>query len=567
VIRGWGASVFTKTVHRIIAAALHTEESWKPNPTPLLLVPLAALIALSEYLAFNRIFQVDELQYVYTARLLATGDAGTYAASANLMLLGPMTWIAGLINTSALLLRTERLLFFAVFWVNLCLIVRCAGFRLRSRAGVAALLIVGTIAPLWDYGFEMRHETPLLTIVLVAWLFARPLAPGARRHLIAVGFLAVIGQFLAFKAFVYLVPIALFAVVAAVWEEKRSVIRSVAALIAGAVAGFGAAATMHLLAGTWSFYSSDTKAMTQTVVNAQRFSSRPLLERSATEAPLLFIFVGLAIVIALRHFNLRSAVSRESMLPELALFTGAVVAILANPTPFPYNMVLLVPQATILAMRLWPFPWLTERRVALGAVLVLHALLWGHATARHLSMSNARQTRLMATAEELTDAKQHAVLDGAGLVPTRHPPGRNWLIHTFTIRAFLDGTFPPIRAQLAEGKTPVIIPNYRISWLSIADKKYIRQHYVPLAADFLVAGSPVVPGRTEWECIVPGRYWVTKELTIDGTETRTNVVTLARGVHAIDSSAPAAVIWLGPRLDAPPMIGPGASEAVFVNWY
>jgi hypothetical protein len=567
VIRGWGASVFTKTVHRIIAPVLHTEESWKPNPTPLLLVPLAALIALSEYLAFNRIFQVDELQYVYTARLLATGEAGRYAASANLMLLGPMTWIAGLIDTSALLLRTERLLFFAVFWVNLCLIVRCAGFRLRSRAGVAALLIVGTIAPLWDYGFEMRHETPLLTVVLLAWLFARPLAPDARRHLVAVGFLAAIGQFLAFKAFVYLVPVALFAVVAAVWEEKRSVVRSIAALLAGGVGGFVTAATMHLLAGTWSFYSSDTKAMTNTVAHAQRFPSRPLFERALTEAPLLAILIVFAIMIALRHASLRTAVSRESMLPELAFFAGAVVAILANPTPFPYNMVLLVPQATIVCLRLWPFAWLSRRRLALGTLLVLHLLLWANATARHLFMSNARQTRLMSTAEELTDAKQHAVLDGAGLVPTRHPPGRNWLIHTFTIRAFLDGTFPPIRAQLAEGKTPVIIPNYRISWLSIADKKYIRQHYFPLAGDFLVAGASLAPGRTEWECIVPGRYWVTKELTIDGEQTRSNVVTLARGVHAIDSSAPAAVIWLGPRLDAPPMIGPGSSATVFVNWY
>lgn len=536
----------------------------------MLLLPLAALVAFSEFLSFNRIFQVDELQEVFTARLLATGDAARYDASANLMLLGPMTWIAAHIDRAALLLRCERMLFFAIFWINLCLIVRCAGFRLRSRSGLVALLLTATLAPLWDYGFEVRHETPLLTAILLAWSFARPLAIDARRRLAIVGFLAVIAQFIAFKAFAYTLPIVLFAIVAAVWDDKRSIVRSVAELVAGAVAGFAAGAAVHLMAGTWTFFSSDTKAMSHTVTNAARFSSGAMFERAMIEAPILWVLVICAIVAALRRFNFRNMVSRESLLPELAFFAGAIVAALANPTPFPYNIVLFVPQAAILVMRLWPAPWIREQRWRLiaPALILLHVVIWGRVTVRHIWMSNARQTRLMETAEDLTDPKEHAVLDGAGLVPTRHPPNRHWLIHTFTIEAFRSGAFPQIRAQLAEGKTPVVIPNYRLTWLPRADKTFINTHYFGLAGDFLVAGTALHEGENAWECIVPGRYFVAaKPITIDGSPVDSANVTLPRGMHTIVAPRPSALIWLGPDLEVPPLLRPGGAERVFINWY
>lgn len=527
--------------------------------TLLALAGLVALIAFSEHLAFNRIFQVDELEGVFTARLLATHHLQDYSAAAGLMHMGPMRWIAGSTDRSALMLRMERLLFFPLFWLNLCLIVRCAGFRLRSQDGLIALLLVATLAPLWDYGFEIRHETPLLTAMLLAWSAARPLAADAKRRLFVVGFLCVIAQFVAHKAFAYMLPIALFALVAAKLDEKRAVWRAAAALVTGAACGLAIALLIHWSSGTWSEYSSDVKGLAGAAMTTVRFSALPTLARLLWQSPLLLIAVVGAVGYALTRFR-QPVTSRDSLLPELAFLAGALVAIFANPTPFPYNLVLVVPQAAILCLRLRP---LVSRystpawRVLLAILFIVHVVFWLNSTRRHLVMSNARQLALATVAEELTDPKLHRVLDGAALVPTRFPPGRYWLIHTFTIQQFRSGAYPSIRSQLAEGRTPVIIPNYRINALPPEDHQFISEHYIGVSGDFLVAGGEVEAARGyQFECLVPGRYYDTRQR---------RVVTLTRGQHTFDGGG--YLVWIGPKLQEPPSLEQGDSRRVLVNWY
>jgi hypothetical protein len=68
-----------------------------PNSRRWLMVGLGALVALflfSIYLAWNRIIQVDEAQNVMMGRLIALHRTGEFMASAPLMLLGPVTWMA-----------------------------------------------------------------------------------------------------------------------------------------------------------------------------------------------------------------------------------------------------------------------------------------------------------------------------------------------------------------------------------------------------------------------------------------------------------------------------------------
>src|SRR5258705_3858137 len=66
-----------------------------PTWSVLLFLVIATLIGLSEFLALNRIFQVDEVQNVFMARLLATHIAHEYATEPSLLLLGPLTLVAG----------------------------------------------------------------------------------------------------------------------------------------------------------------------------------------------------------------------------------------------------------------------------------------------------------------------------------------------------------------------------------------------------------------------------------------------------------------------------------------
>ncbi len=548
------------------------------HPAIWLALALLALVGFSEYLALHRIFQVDEIENVFTARLLATKQTGDYLAGAPLMLLGPMMWLAGSIDRSALLLRAERLLFFGLFWVNLCLIVHCAGLRLRSARGLMALLAVGTLAPLWDYGFEIRHDNVLLTAILVAWNAARPLTSDHRRRLLVVGMVVVIAQFLALKAFAYLIPIALFALVAAQWEDKRPAGRSLLALLGGGVLGLVSAIALHCLAGTWSLYATSLRGLEHNAPRVIRLTPVPTLWRVLVQSPLFVVVLGCATFQALRNASLKTWASRESLLPEAGLFALGLAAILVNPTPYPYNLVLLVPQGAILCLRLFPLAvtlWHSGRlwKLILVSALVFHTLFWWHFTSRHIFMSNARQIELMSTAEEMTDPTEHAVFDGSGLVPTRHPPGRHWLIHGFTIESFRNGAYPSIRLQLAEGRTPIVIPNYRIFWLSAEDHRFISEHYVALAGDFLVAGAVLPHGSAAWECLVPGRYYLEVDaqqggVFIDGRPSHPGVLVLNRGRHQFQTNAEkGSIVWLGPELVAPPLLGPGEARNVFVNWY
>jgi hypothetical protein len=542
---------------------------------------LVALVAFSEYLALNRILQVDELQNIYTSRLLAKHLEHQYSAYASLMFFGPMGWLAGGIERSALIFRAERLLFFALFWVNLALIVRCAGIRLRSRAGVLSLLIVGTLAPLWDYGFEVRHDNALLTTILLAWIAARPLGENAKRSLFAVGFIAVIAQFVAYKAFAYLLPIVFFALVAAIVEERRPV-HAVLRLLAGVAAATVLSVSIHLLEGTWTLYTSNFSALGKAATEAQHMPSVYTFYRVWAQSPLLVMALPFALAVAVGNLVRGKWVGRDSLVPETCLAALAAAALMVNPTPYPYNLVLVVPYAAILLLRLAPRVtrlWQSNLvwKGAFTIALVMHLATWFDSTRRHVDMSNARQVQLMTMAEEMTDPRVHAVFDGSGLVPTRRPPGFHWLIHGFSIQYFRDGSFGRIRDQLAEGRTPVVIPNYRTSWLPGKDQQFIAQHYMPLAGDYWVAGtmleSGLRSGAGEWECIVPGRYFVASDragatVTLDGQTVAPGVLTVARGPHRVTSTASRTIVaWLGPKLEKLPAMGPGRPDQVFVNWY
>lgn len=548
----------------------------KSRVTLWLFLGVVILLALSEYLAFNRLFVVDELQNVFQARLLAIHQTGNYMSSANLLVLGPMTWIAGAFEHSAPMLRAERFLFFLIFWLNLCLIVRCAGFRLRSKAGGVALLLAGTLPPLWHYGFEIRHDNPLLTVVLLAWLAARPLDDDGKRRPFLVGLLAVIGQFLAFKAFVYLVPIALFTIVAAWWYDRRPLLRILGGLAGGAAVAFVACRFTYFLAGTWTIFSGSTHDLAAAVVyQVQRVNPLPTILAWVYDCPLLIAGIICAAVLTVRQWNWRELVSRDSLAPEAAFCLSGIVAILANPTPFPYNLTIPTAQAAVLCLRLRPWQWsvIRARERVLVVLAVIQVAMWIIATERHYEMTNARQTEVMTAAEQMTDPARHRVFDGAGLVPTRLPPGRFWLITFIMLPKFKDGTLPTVRSELAKGETPIIIPNYRFNDLPREDYLFIGRHYVPLAGDFFVAGRRFKrPGPNQWECLVPGRYYVASQsdggpVVVDGAPHAAGVITLARGLHQVDVPAGGIVwlIWLGPTLNAPPALGPGSSSEILLT--
>src|SRR5579885_1025308 len=173
----------------------------------LLLLFVGSLFACSVWLALNRIYQVDECMNLFMARILATGQAAKFFTNASLFLIGPLSWISRHASHAVEMFADARLVFLLVFWLNLGLLAAIVSRRFFSVRGWIALAAAATLAPLWDYGFEIRHDNLILTCMLLIWWAAGVPPLGARSYLIS-GAATVVALFIAVKAVVYVVPLA-----------------------------------------------------------------------------------------------------------------------------------------------------------------------------------------------------------------------------------------------------------------------------------------------------------------------------------------------------------------------
>ena len=214
------------------------------------------LVVYSLYLSLTRIYQVDEVQNVFMARVTALGAERQYYSNGSLFLLGPMAWIAGAAESSAAMFIGSRLLFFGVYWLNLSLLPLAAGLRLRSRAYLLALLGVATLAPLLDYGLEIRHDNVLLTLMLLAWLVLRRFRGQPELGFLLLGLLAGLMQFTAFKAMLYWLPMSAAVLISPPVRLQSSRLRRLAWWFAGlAIAVLAARAAYSVGTGTaWEAY-------------------------------------------------------------------------------------------------------------------------------------------------------------------------------------------------------------------------------------------------------------------------------------------------------------------------
>jgi len=570
------------------------------------LAALVSLVWLSSHLAALRIFQVDECQNLYMARILARGLASEFFTNASLFLLGPLSWITSGATSSVQCFETARLLFLGVFWLNLALIAVIASGKLYSPRTLFALVAAATLAPLWDYGFEIRHDNLVLTGVLLTWWTVRTRPMGAASYCLA-GAVAVATLFVAVKAVVYVVPLS-FAVLAfppPAFKLPRW--RLALSWAAGAALATAAIRIGYGNGGGWEIYLSVFHGVARYSTGGggggPGFAPWLALSRLLTQTPLLLALVtaaGAATVGHALHRGFR-APGWNGLFPEFLLFAGCLAALAINPTPYPYNLVHVVPYAFILSFRyvdslgaeIWGRAQL--RPVLIGVLVFAHLTPFAVATQRHLSRLNWRQERLMSLAEDLTDPANDRVYDGIGMVPTRLSIHSNWYLHGLNIQSFLDGSVCRVSEMLSARPPSVFIPSYRTDWLAESDHDFVTNHYVPLADDFWVLGKVLGQGGGTFEITHGGRYRIstlkgsdlnnTYELGVKGAVTPEDPGTLSGvldgqpicnlpveltvGTHRLECSTNCqpAVVWVGPHLDRIHRIGPGDHRALFVNWY
>ena len=561
------------------------------------LAGLGLLMTWSAWLAVNRIFQVDEFQNIFVARLLAMGQ-GQDSFTAVSLFLAPLAALARNATESVPFVTAARLVAWALFWLNLVLLPIASGEKLRSRRGMAALLGAATLAPLWDYGFEIRHDNLLLTGLLLLWISLRILPRSLSSYALA-GALVVLLEFVAFKAFAYSIPIALVAMAYSSPESRPKWLHLCGAWIGGAIAAFLIVRTGYGAAGWWELYVRDVMGVFSIAAESNRVGPEMALGRLKVQAPLLsgFTVLGFAVVpYDIWRQRARNVLEKESLVAYALLTLIALGALLVNPLAYPYNLVNLVPFMYLFSWRLaWSLAARLNSRQAIERLAIVfvaaHLLPFGIATNRHFDMTNARQEELMELAERLTDPIRDRVYDGIGMVPTRSSIHGQWFLHGTNIRSFRNGSKTPVRDMLAARPAAVIIPSYRTAMLPKEDDAFIHTRYIPLANDFWVLGSVLPPGGGSLEIVHPGRYGLAMaeraddarsfrraspikstplmQGTLDGSAISASVVELEVGTHTLECARDCqpAVVWLGPVLSQIPAVESRDHRALFRNWY
>lgn len=552
-----------------------------------MLLVLAALGFLSLYLALNRIYQVDEAQNIFMARVIGSRLTAEYFANPLLWLMGPMAWLARGADSAVALFTWNRLIFLLVFWINLVLMVKCAGESLRSRRGVLVLLMAATLAPLWDYGFEVRHDNLILTSLLLMWYLGRVRHLGRLSYFV-LGFLTLLMKFMAFKALVYVLPLSLAFLCFPHPGHGRRRFELILAWVFGAIIGWGICWIIYKNAGIFQPDSAGSGSSIQAVGAVNGFAPWSLtLMRLPGQTPLL-LAASVAALWCMGKGLLKkqwSFLSWDDYAPECFLVIGALLILFVNPTPFPYNLVNLVPFVFLLCVRylntlLFLLAEKAALRTLLYAVIVFtYVMPFVLATYRHFSMGNQRQQLLMYTAEYLTDPGKDPVYDAIGMVPTRQSIHYYWYLHSLNIKSFTNGGSMSVERMLEARPAAVFIPSYRTGWLPESDWKFIRSRYLPLADDFWVLGHVFPLGGGLWKVFHSGRYQVLgkkdsivsplRSFFIDGNKITSSIVDLSIGAHELKCGAEeqAVLVWLGPRAECVPSLSPGDSRSLFVNWY
>jgi hypothetical protein len=566
---------------------------------------IAGVVVLGWYsftLAAIRIYQVDECVNVYVARLIAMGKSQPGMELYQVILSRVISTAA----RSADLFANARLISVLIFWLNWILLALATGERIFSRRWLVALAGAATLAPLWDYGFEVRHDNLLLAGILLIWGVIR-FQPPKMGAFFFVGASFVALEFISIKAVMYVFPISLAIFLFPPPGERQPRWKLFAAWCVGAVVAFFALRFIFKLVGLDQNYLANVQGVAAVPGRVSRFWPFPLtLPRLLTQTPLL-VAVTIAAIIACGATLMRerrAALNWNGILPEVLLLGIALTALFANPNPYPYNLLNVVPYAFLLAFRYGSLLWkqLPQRSVlaplALSVVAFTHLAPFGASAQRHWSRTNARQEQLMNLTEDLTDPDKDTIFDGTGLVPTRKVCDARSFIHGQGLKTLVDGSGPHIRDMLAANPPSVVILSYRTDWLPEEDQEFFRQRYVPLADDFMVLGSVLPAGGGTFEVFHAGRYRITsaegsnvigtyaepqtiKEAltpvkeepplvgTVDGVPLNGKPVELSVGTHRIECEPGqrVAAVWMGPHLDQVARMPGNSRHLLFVNWY
>lgn len=540
----------------------------------LLLAGLAILLRFSLYLAASRMYEISECRNVFAAKSF---EMGHFAAGANVFQI-LLSWLLPNADHSVDLFASARLLMVVIFWSNWILIAMATGERLTSVGWLLAVVGAATLAPFWDYGFEIRPDNLLLAGLLFVWCLVR-FEPATLPKYFIVGLIVVALEFVTFETMFYTAPFC-FAILA--FPPYRGSIprwKLGLALAAGAVVSLASLCQVCNWSGVWAQHLADVRSSSSASTEGNPVAPWNALPQLVSQAPLLMALVASGVVavgmdLARRG---RNAMTWDGIVPEALLFIGVSAALMLNPAAPSDNLFLLAPYAFLLAFRhgailVKEFSGRAAMAPAVLAIIVfIHFVPFGLATRKHLSRHNTDQETLMSEAETLTDPAKDVVYDAIGMVPTRS------FVGSLSLDSYVQGPGPQARNLLVADPPAVFISECRTDPHFAVDENFIRQHYVPFSDDFWVLGNILPRGGGTFRILHRGRYRISSiegsdimgtypggwgaittpenegslKFTLDGVTMTNGPVELAPGMHRIEtrSDTEPAVVWVGPRVD------------------
>jgi hypothetical protein len=518
-----------------------------------------ALLAVGFPLAMHRHFQVDEFHNLYNASLLfrwATLEAAVHPEVFQVAL----GYLTRHLSHASDVLLTFRAVFFLFFALNLLLLGWAQPYFGSWHQRLLALLGASLLVPLWEYGFEIRHDVLFLTGMLVLFmLLQRAVTRQAMTRWLAVGAGAtLLWLFIsAHKAPAYLLPLGgLLLWVGSDLYAGSSRWRRLLAVSGWTAAGFVAAAALVTLllwaTGTLRVVVAGIAHFVGHLEGIPRESPQLSLASFFRPHPALMLLIPAHVILAVRGVM---AAGRKGWRPSsitLVFLLVSTAVLFANPRPFPYNLLHFAPFVYLAALDVAAHLKGNSRVTAALALLVLTGALgmgWALQTRPYLRFPNSFQLGYIRAAEEMTAAGE-PVLDGVGMVVTRPPVDRFWMLHSSFMHSYRAGLRTPIEEIVARAAPPVVLVNYRLGWIHGEDMAALRRHYVELEPSFLVLGGALPEGETTFEIARRGSYvvHVGAPMTIAGRPVADGqVIELDRGAHAVAGLTEEGLFrWAGP---------------------
>jgi len=540
---------------------------------PRLLETLAlALFVGCAWCSFRRHLHIDELSGLYAIQLgAAFGHAEYGTIELSSVLFRPLAWW----------LASGERLFIGFRWVELglllglCWSISRVQSALPSALGRAAVFL-GAISfgPLWRHGFEVRHDIFVaFLVVLLAWAGER--ARRGRLDLWAAsvsGFGLIIAQANSSKAFTIGLPaMALCALLAARKQRPwpKQVLLAGLRFVPGIIAGCVVVALAFAATGMLREYVEQLRHFTSFSSSPPyRLSALPLLTFSVKRAPVHAGFALIGLLAALKRVFTRCPLN-EAWVP-LAACALCGFSILLNPTPFPYNLTWLTPAWLLLAAFGFGQALRFTARIQRGALALACAagalclfFFWSCEQDPYYRKAWDSQLRVIASAEALTSPSD-PVLDLCGLVVSRPPVAKDWVVHSLFMPAYHAGQRESVRQIIERVWPPVAITVYRWSFLDRADWLSLRRNYVRFSDDVWTLGRVLDPSSSQFEVQRSGRYQVRANGEVGSVDGRAvyggDVLALARGGHALSATKSFTIAWQGP---ASPGAPPPAAKALF----